>query len=150
MIKFYKVYDRGVVLPYGCFSNFSPHKLIEDGIEYKTSEHYYQSKKFLKKEDELEVINSATPSLCAKIGRDREKTLREDWEEIKDDIMYNALKLKFSQNFFIKNILLSTAEEELIEDSPVDSYWGCGSDGLGKNMLGKLLMKLRQELREME
>jgi len=75
------------------------------------------------------------------------ETIRfEDWEEVKDGIMLDALRLKFTQHSELKELLLSTGDEEIIEDSPIDSYWGCGSDGEGKNMLGKLLMKLRSEL----
>ena len=72
---------------------------------------------------------------------------RSDWEAVKIDVMYKALLLKFSQNPELSELLLLTGERELIEHSPYDSYWGDGGDGTGENHLGKLLMKLRRELR---
>ena len=48
----------------------------------------------------------------------------------------------------IKEILLNTGDEEIIEDSPIDYYWGCGKDGSGKNMLGIIIMVIRDELRK--
>jgi ribA/ribD-fused uncharacterized protein len=62
--------------------------------------------------------------------------------------MYDALMAKFTQNEDAKQVLLSTGDNTLIEDSPVDWYWGCGANGKGKNRLGILLMRLRDELRK--
>jgi ribA/ribD-fused uncharacterized protein len=63
--------------------------------------------------------------------------------------MYNGLKAKFTQNEKIKRLLLSTQDKILIEDTNSDYYWGCGKNKTGKNMLGILLMKLREELMPM-
>ena len=142
-IKFWKN-----IGPYGCFCNFSKHPVEEDGIVYLTTEHYFQSKKFLDEENKMDIINSSTPHLCAQKGRERTRPLRKDWENVKDDIMYEALKLKCEQNPVVKAALLSTRDDIIIEDSPIDFYWGCGKDGSGKNMLGILWMKLREELRK--
>lgn len=132
---------------YGCFSNFSRHSFEVNGKQYKTSEHYFQSKKFEGTSHEDDVINAPTAMECAKIGRDRNRPLRNDWEQIKDDIMREAIRFKFTNHEDIKEILLSTGEDELVEDSPIDYYWGIGADGTGKNMLGKLLMELRTDLK---
>jgi len=142
-IKFYKTAEK-----YGAFSNFSRHQFVEDEKVFRTSEHYFQCMKFVTTDEEYaEKIRVAlTPAKCAKLGRSRDVPLREDWEEVKDGIMMDALRLKFTQHSELKELLLSTGDEEIIEDSPVDSYWGCGRDGKGKNMLGQLLMKLRDEL----
>jgi ribA/ribD-fused uncharacterized protein len=61
--------------------------------------------------------------------------------------MREAIRFKFTNHEDIKEILLSTGEDELVEDSPIDYYWGIGADGTGKNMLGKLLMELRTDLK---
>ncbi len=66
---------------------------------------------------------------------------------MKIEVMYKALLAKFSQNEELKDLLGMTGNRVLIEDSPHDSYWGNGGDGTGHNMLGKLLMKVREELR---
>ena len=67
-----------------------------------------------------------------------------DWEEVKTDVMYEALTHKFSQNKEIKKLLLDTGDAEIIEHTKNDKFWADGANGKGHNMLGKLLMKLRK------
>lgn len=141
-IYFYRVNDE-----YGCFSNFSKHGFELDGKYWMTSEHYFQAKKFIGNEYEEEVRMSSTPMEAANMGRDRSKPLRKDWEEVKDDIMRKAVLEKFKANNDAKKILLSTGDEEIIEKTTKDYYWGCGENGTGKNMLGKILMETRDILR---
>jgi len=80
---------------------------------------------------------------CKKLGKTIE--LRENWNEIKIKVMKYALDLKFS-NEKMKALLLSTGEEELVENSPWDEFWGCGRNGEGLNWLGRLLMEIRDNL----
>jgi len=68
------------------------------------------------------------------------------WEEIKERVMYEGLVAKFTQNKSLEKLLISTGELILVENSPVDYYWGNGRNKDGKNRLGFLLMKLRTEL----
>ena len=75
------------------------------------------------------------------------KGLRADWEEVKVDVMYKAINAKFTQNEDLKKRLLATKDMELLEDSKWDKFWGINKKDEGKNMLGKLLVKLRTELR---
>lgn len=70
--------------------------------------------------------------------------IRDDWEKIKNDVMEKALRAKFEQNPNLQKLLDSTKPAVIIEDSSYDYYWGCGSDGKGKNMLGQLLCKIRK------
>lgn len=135
--------------PYGCFSNFSRDPIFEDDVLYKTSEHYFQAQKFpYKGKDFYDVVEASTPHQAAQIGRDRNRPLRKDWEEIKDDVMFKALQLKVEQNPIVKATILSSGDEVIVEDSPIDYYWGWGRDHSGKNILGKLWMKLREDLRK--
>jgi hypothetical protein len=85
-----------------------------------------------------------TPQAAAVMGRDRTLPLRPDWEEVKDTVMFDALRHKFSVHQNLAELLISTGNEEIVEDSPNDFYWGWGRDHSGKNMLGKLLMRLRR------
>src|SRR6478735_4524870 len=117
-IKFYKVLESGVPLPYGAFSNFSSHPFIVDGVRYLTSEHYYQSKKFLDEDDRQAVIDAPGPRKCAEIGRDPRRTIRPGWDMIRAGIMFDALKYKFEAYPDLKKLLLSTGDAEIIEDSP--------------------------------
>jgi ribA/ribD-fused uncharacterized protein len=142
-IKFYRTQE-----PYGCFANFSRHGFELDGKYWKTSEHYFQAQKFVGTPFEEQVRLVETPKEAAIIGRDRNLPLRKDWEQIKDDVMRKAVLKKIEIHEMIKLVLLETGDEEIIEDSPVDYYWGCGANGSGKNMLGKILMEIRNELRQ--
>ena len=83
---------------------------------------------------------------AAEMGRNRALPLREDWEQVKDDIMRRAVYAKFTQNKEIRDILISTGKETIIEKTTNDYYWGCGQDGSGRNMLGIILMETREKL----
>jgi N-glycosidase YbiA len=142
VINFYSTKDA-----YGCFSNFSAHPILLKNKIWKTSEHYFQAQKFAgtKHEEEIRLIDS--PMVAARKGRDRKRPLRKDWEVVKNDIMREVLRAKFTQHEDLKKILLETGDAELVEHTTNDRYWGDGGDGSGLNMLGKLLMELREELR---
>lgn len=141
-IYFYNIREQ-----YGCFSNFSPHGFVLDELYWSTSEHYFQAQKFIATPylEKLRLVK--TPKEAANMGRQRTLPLRPDWEEVKDNIMRKAVFSKFSTNKDIQEILLSTGNEKLVENSPIDYYWGCGADGSGKNMLGIVLMEVRQQLK---
>jgi N-glycosidase YbiA len=146
-ILFYKIYDRqnNNYFPYYEFCNFSKFPFTVDKILYKTSEHYYQSKKAIHKEDELKIINCETAREAADLGRTIE--CKSNWEDIKTNVMYDALYYKFTNYPNLIAILINTGEREIIEDSPTDYFWGWGKEHTGKNMLGKLLMILRKEFK---
>ena len=143
-IYFYGTRDS----PHGCFSNFSPHGVELDGEWWPTTEHYFQAQKFAGTEHALDVRRASTPKRAAAIGRERMRPLRPDWEAVKDDVMRRAVRAKFETHPALREILLATADEEIIENAPHDYYWGCGRDGTGRNMLGKILMEVRAILRE--
>ena len=129
------------------FSNFYRAQIYVDGRMWKTSEHYYQAMKFDGSPEHVdEVWRAKSPMDAAKVGRDRKRPLREDWEEVKDEVMYKAIKAKFTQHDNLKEILFLTGDAILVEHTTKDRYWGDGGDGSGKNMLGKLLMVLRDDI----
>uniref|UniRef100_A0A7N0VGR2 Riboflavin biosynthesis protein PYRR, chloroplastic n=2 Tax=Kalanchoe fedtschenkoi TaxID=63787 RepID=A0A7N0VGR2_KALFE len=155
IIFFYKTWD-----PYGAFSNFSHHPIhmSDDSGNYVTwqsVEHYYQANKFVGGDDPMaeEYLNAiksaASPEEAARLGRRLQRQhpelARPDWDSVKVDVMYNALKCKFSMYPHLHSMLLSTAGSVLVEASPHDLFWGGGRDGEGLNYLGRLLMKLRSE-----
>ncbi len=137
---------------YGEFSNFSAHGVTLDGKYYRTTEHYFQSQKYAGVNPERAALirQVSSPKEAANLGRDRKYPLRPDWEQVKDDVMRAAVRAKFSQHVDLGQLLLATAEEELVEASSSDYYWGCGTNGDGKNMLGQILMEVRAELRAQE
>lgn len=142
-ILFYKTNE-----PYGCFANFSRHGINLDEEFWPTTEHYFQAQKFVGTEHKQIVHDAKTPGDAARLGRDRERPLRADWESVKDDAMRRAVKAKFEQHEEIREILLNTGDAELVENTTDDHYWGIGSRGDGKNMLGIILMEVRAQLRE--
>ena len=134
--------------PYGCFSNFSWHGFELDGLWWHTSEHYFQAQKFPNHSWYDKIREAKTPKEAAKMGRDRRYPLRSDWEQVKDDIMHQGVLRKFEIHADIRNLLLGTGDELIVENSPIDYYWGCGADGSGKNKLGQILIAVREILRE--
>ena len=89
----------------------------------------------------------ASPRDAALEGRNRQNPLRPDWEEIKDEVMLQALRMKFSQNPEIAKELLATGDAIIIENTRNDAYWADEGDGSGKNKLGLLLKQVREELK---
>jgi len=143
LIKFYKVRES-----FGCFSNFAPYPIEVDGKVWPTSEHYFQAQKFAGTEFEEEIRRAKSPMIAARMGRDRSKPLRADWEQAKDEIMRRAVLAKFTQHEDLRQTLLTTGDAMIVEHTRNDSYWGDGGDGRGRNMLGQILMSVREELRE--
>jgi hypothetical protein len=118
-----------------------------DELYWVTSEHYFQAQKFVDTPYLEKVWQTKTPKDAANMGRNRSLPLRSDWEQVKDDVMRKAVLQKFRTHAEIREILLSTGDEVLVENSPIDYYWGCGKDGSGKNKLGQILMEVRELLR---
>ena len=143
-----KFYSSGEI-PFGAFSNFlKKHPIIVNDKEWPSSEHYYQAMKFTDKNVQEAIRFLKTPREAADTGRRRDLPLREDWEEVKNDVMREAIKAKFTQHTCLKSILLASGNAELIEHTTNDNYWADNGDSSGKNMLGKLLMELRDEIRK--
>ncbi|MDB9376068.1 NADAR family protein [Nodularia sphaerocarpa] len=143
-IYFYKVWQ-----PYGCFSNFSDHGIQIQGAYWSTVEHYYQAQKFVGSVDAaiIPIIHAAeTPEAAAALGRCSTRQLRSDWEIVKTRVMREAVLKKFLTHLDIKEILLNTGNETLVENSPNDYFWGCGAEKTGQNHLGKILMAVRAEI----
>ena len=142
-IEFYKTAD-----PYGVFSNFSHHPIILKGKAWPTTEHYFQAQKYDVTEHEENVRLTAGPIAAAAMGRDRNLPLRKDWEQVKENVMKEVLLAKIDQYPKIKELLLSTDDNEIIEHTENDNYWADGGDGSGKNRLGVIWMEIRKELRK--
>jgi N-glycosidase YbiA len=142
IIRFYRVSDD-----YGFLSNFAGYSIELDGRIWPTSEHYFQAQKFEQEQHQEAIRKTASPMIAARMGRDRKKPLRKDWESVKVGIMRKAVLAKFSQHEELKEKLLATGDAKIVEHTDRDDYWGDGGDGSGKNMLGRILMEVRQQLR---
>jgi N-glycosidase YbiA len=145
VINFYRAQDE-----WGDFSNFDTrHPIKVDGCMWPTTEHYFQAMKFHKHPEVVERVRQcATPGESAKMGRDRSLPLRDDWEGVKDRVMYKAVRAKVDQHPDFRDLLLRTKGAKLVEHTVNDSYWGDGGNSTGQNMLGHILMLIREEVKE--
>ena len=146
-----KIIFRRLNEPFGEFSNFYPSLIRIGGKEYRTVEHYYQSMKFKDTEYEEPIRNRSTPKQAKELAYSEEiqRHMDKKWHQNKLLIMGRGLSAKFQLPRF-QNILLSTGTVEIVEYSKHDYYWGRNEDGAGYNMLGKLLMELRERIKIME
>merc|ERR1719330_365520 len=123
-----------------------------EGMRFPSSEHAFVAAKTLDMVMRQEIADTPDPKDAKRYGRQVE--LREDWEDVKEEIMLEVLRSKFSksQNHGMVKQLLDTGRRPLIEGNLWrDTYWGMATvDGevQGENRLGQLLMQVRQELAE--
>ena len=141
-IRFYKEFGE-----YGYLATYSNYGFFKDGVFWKTSEHYYQAQKFMDSDNKIRIQNAETPKIASIIGRDRKLNLRSDWEEVKQDVMFDAVYYKFKQNKDILQKLLDTGNATIVEATVKENYWGCGPNNDGQNNYGKILIKVREKLR---
>jgi ribA/ribD-fused uncharacterized protein len=137
----------GMKQEYFVFSNFYHAPFTCSQMKYwATTEHYYQAQKFLDEDLQEQCRMMEGPRAAADFGRRTDLEIRFDWEEAKEAIMLQALSYKFYQHKDLRQLLISTGDRMIVEDSPIDYYWGCGKDRSGQNRLGVLLMCLRWEM----
>ena len=135
--------------PYFEFSNWYVGKPFEaEGKLWPTSEHWFMALKTLDEKAKEKIRKAKTPREAKDLaGPNGIIKLRDDWEDIKFDMMVRVLYEKFDQNIGLKVLLLSTGDAVLHEDCP-DPFWGGGPNYPdGQDLLGKALMKVRETLR---
>lgn len=132
---------------YAEFSNFAPYGVEVGGLWWSTVEHFFQAQKFEDPSYRERIRHASRPKDAKALGMTRQLPLTSDWETVKDGVMLDAVRIKFQTHAKLAQLLLSTDERLIVENAPMDSYWGCGPDGSGLNKLGHILMKVREELR---
>jgi ribA/ribD-fused uncharacterized protein len=134
---------------YRFLSNFWECPVLYEGQIWNSTEHLYQALKTLDKEQRENIRLAPNPAVAKKLGK--KITLRPDWEEIKDGIMEEIVWRKFRQNSKLKEALLETGDEELQEGNRwQDLHYGVDlKTGAGENILGKILMKVREKLKNL-
>jgi len=130
------------------FSNFAPFGIDLDDAWWPTVENYYQAQKFTDPELRKSIRKAEKPPIAKSLADKNKAAIRPDWDAVKDDVMYRAVRRKFEQHPELKAMLLATGDEELIESAPTDTYWGVGRDGTGRNKLGQIMSRIRDELRD--
>jgi ribA/ribD-fused uncharacterized protein len=140
----------------GIFSNWSEHTIVENGITYNTAEHYLMYHKAILFNDTViakKILLANGPLSVKNLGRQVSGYNDETWHKHRENIMYNALKLKTEQNDDVREALLATENKIIAEASPYDKIWGIGYEQFnnhalnqskwGLNLLGRSWMKLR-------
>ncbi len=131
-----------------CFDNFSSFAIVYKGTKYLTVEHAYQAMKFVDTAPEIakKIVESNSAVEAKIIARRNADKQNKDWTKISAQVMEELLRAKIAQHEYVKTKLLETKDMLICEDSPTDSFWGIGPNRDGENMLGKIWMKLRDEL----
>lgn len=132
---------------YRFLSNFFMTTVVYDNAHYPSSEHAYMAAKTTDATLRMKIARCATPKEAKHMGR--QIKLRAGWEDMKYSVMLEILMDKFSRNSIIRQKLIDTGDQELIEGNWWgDKVWGvCLKTNQGKNLLGKCLMQVRQSLR---
>lgn len=132
--------------PFDIFSSF---KVEWNGYLFASVEEAYQAASFMGSDEELveKIKKSHSADEAQRIAYANRDKRREDWDDVKISIMEELLRLKIEQNPYVKKKLLQTGDYMIVEDSPKDDFWGWGPNRDGQNNLGKLWMKLREELK---
>lgn len=147
-IRFYRANEK----PYGAFSNLSRWTVTFEGVEYPTAEHAYQAGKARKESVRDWILSAPSPSLVAIAAHGLYYwDIVPGWSKNKFHRMKNILMAKYTQHPELRELLESTGDKRLVESATVDNEvnrtWG-EVNGKGKNMLGVLLMEVREELRQ--
>jgi ribA/ribD-fused uncharacterized protein len=146
-IKFYRANEK----PYGVFSNLFRREIVFEDTTFATAEHAYQAGKARRPEVRAWLMAAPSPALLAMAAHGLYQwDVAPSWSRTKFDRMRAVLLAKFTQHEDLRETLLSTRSVRLVETATVDNavnrLWG-EVGGVGKNMLGLLLMELRTQLR---
>ena len=128
------------------FTNRSRHAINVGGDMWPTVDHYIAAQRFSCPELREHVRESDYAFEAKVLARKYPEKLRTDWEDVRESLMEEALRAKFSAHSDLASELASTGSEEIIDATPCSSFWGAGMAGTGLNKLGQLLMKVRKEL----
>ncbi len=131
---------------YGYLSNWYLSPICLKGKIWASAEHYYHAQKFADTENEEICRRLATPRETLEFSRRPDVTVDPDWDSKKVSVLTEALIAKFTQNPELGELLIATGDREIAEASPIDSFWGLGKDGTGRNELGKILMDIRKKI----
>jgi ribA/ribD-fused uncharacterized protein len=129
-------------------NHWSAHAITIWNEHFPTAEHAYHYRKFSDTEPELakEIQHAPSPWAAYQLAKEHKAKERPDWDDVRVEIMTEILQAKAQQNADVADCLRSTGSKQIIENSPWDDFWGCGPNGDGQNMSGKILMQIRDEL----
>jgi ribA/ribD-fused uncharacterized protein len=127
-------------------SNFYPARVDFEGLEYPTVEHAYQAAKTVLAEERIQIQSAMSPSEAKRLGR--QITIRSDWDGLKIGIMAELVFSKFFEHPALGELLVGTGTRTIVEENWWgDTFWGT-CRGKGRNELGRILMNVREALRQ--
>lgn len=131
-----------------CFSTFTAHRVDIWGKSFATAEHAYQWKKYEESAPDIseQISKANSPDAVKRISDVHKDKMPEGWHERKASVMEEILQAKAQQHTDVREALERSGGKIIIENSPVDVYWGNGPDGSGENMIGKIWMKIRSSI----
>ena len=157
-----KVTDKYTFFWNGPLSNWHPSKFknLSGTITFNCAEQYmmyYKARHFGDYNVAFQILQFDDPKIHKNLGRQVENFDSVRWDQVKEFIVYQACKCKFTQNRDLMQLLLDTNGTELVEASPYDTIWGIGmhadepgvedsNNWRGQNLLGKILTKLRKDI----
>jgi ribA/ribD-fused uncharacterized protein len=114
-------------------------------VVYKTAEHAYQALRVVP-EARQPIVDATSPMNAWRAGQAAKQNdqMLPDFDKLA--LMERIFRAKLEQQDDVRQVLLATKDRELLKVYDTDYYWGTGADGSGENQMGKLWMKLRQEL----
>lgn len=128
-------------------SSYSRLGFVLDDSEWPSVEHYYQGMKFEEPELRESVRTAEHPEKAKQLAESNKAAIRKDWQQVREVMMTRAVYIKCRTHEAVATALLATGDQQIIETSQYDYYWGCGRDGRGHNTFGKVLMAVRDKLK---
>ena len=129
-------------------ASYSKHAFELDGFEWPSVEHYYQAMKFEDADYREQIRLASHPADATKLGKSKKYSRRKDWDKLKVTFMTRGSYIKCRTHPEVAQALLDTGDLNIMEVSQYDYFWGGGRDLRGNNEFGKLLMGIRDKLRE--
>jgi ribA/ribD-fused uncharacterized protein len=129
-------------------STYSRHPFFLDDKEWPSVAHYFHALKFEDPDYQEKIRKAPHPKKAKALGRSRLKRIRKDWKDVRVTVMTRAVYTKCRTHQDVAEKLLETGDNDIIENNAYDYYWGCGRDRRGENWYGKVLMNVRNKLRE--
>jgi ribA/ribD-fused uncharacterized protein len=130
------------------FDNFAPFQVVWRGKLYPTSEHAYQAAHFIDVDPNLaeQVRQIRSPRAAADFANSNSAHDDPEWANKKVSVMEEIVKCKLEQHDYIREVLILSGSLDIVEMNDSDEFWGWGKNQTGRNELGKIWMRLRDEL----
>ncbi len=131
------------------FDNFAPFHVEWRGKLYPTSEHAYQAAHFIDTHPEMveKIRLSRSPRDASDLANDNKALEDPEWANKKVEFMEEIVRSKLEQHPYIQDVLRLSGDKDIVEMNDNDEFWGWGKDHNGRNELGKVWMRLRNELK---